>query len=352
MKVANDLQNCFTDTIIPLFEILDEIYQKRYAVDPNTKKFIYELKGKQKRRIILANAEEDITTLQSISENIGQRVAFIDYFRYTLKKYGSNIDIGKVKLSRMINEDLDLYKKKVKGIANYENLIPVVSIKDGFKMSKSELIKFIVELKKNSRVALRLTEEYYEEYRDILEEVLENNDFFFFDIEEQSPQVKFIEFEEISGYNIKARIVVLNSPRKTKIKNGAYPDNGYTDLIDNSALESVKEYSFNGFGDYCGLKDTLPSSDKGNNGTGVALVLMYDYSKNSFWSYTNKNTSEGMRGYKKLIPLVLNDRPRFDPMKTCYGYKKVELMPGSGNWSTWHNICASRYISQVYENIK
>lgn len=351
LKVANNLQNCFTENIIPLFEILDEIYQLRFAVDDISKKFLYEKKGKRNQKVKLPNIKDDIITLQEISENIGNRIAFIDYFRYSLKKYKTKVDVEKVKLSRLLNDDSNLYIQKLKEVTLFENFIPVISIKTDFKIAKIDLRELVRELKKTSNVAIRLTDEFYEDYKDILENDLEKTDYFLLDIEEQSPSAKFIEFEEVSRFNIKANIIILNSPRKSKIKNGDYNENGYTDLIDNSIIYKIAKYNFSGFGDYCGLKDGLPSNTGGNN-SGAALVLIYDYMNNSFWSYTNKNTAEGVTGYRKLYPLVVKDRLRFDPNRDCYGYKKIESMEKTGGWSTWHNVCASRYISQMYRNIK
>ena len=352
MKVAKELQNCFTDKIIPLFEILEDNYNVRYKIDPKTKAILYNDEGKKRKKIIEEPVDDDIITLKSINNIIGSKTAFIDYFRFTRKKYGNKIDIKKVKLSRRLNDDLNLYKERVQGITQYDNLIPVVSIKDGFYMPNNELKVFLEDLKKTSnKIALRLTDEFIAQYKEILEKVLEEGDFFLFDIQEQSPEVKFMELEEIGEMNIRAKSILLNSPRKAKIKNGDYPDNGYTNLINNCALDKTIEYSLKGYGDYCGLKDVLPNIG-GSNGRGSAMALIYDYKKNAFWAYTNKDTNDGMSGYKKIIPLILKDRNRFDPQKECYGFQKIESLKGSGNWGTWNNICARRYISQVYENTK
>lgn len=351
LRVAKALNECFSDNIVPLFEIIDDIHQRRYKVDPLTGDFIYKQFPKQKRKVRAEPTDADIITMDKINDIIGDRTAFIDYFRYTIKKYGRNIDVKKVELARRLNDDVNLYKERLKEIYLFNNLIPVVSIKASFFMPKNELKEFLIELKNiNDRIALRITEEFIEIYQDILENVLEDTDFFLFDIEEQCPKTKFMELDEISEMDIDAKIVLLNSPRKAKTKNGDYPENNYTDLIDNCAKDKISEYNLDGYGDYCGLKDILPTTTKGN-GTGAALALMYDYGENSFWAYTNKDTSLGPRGYKSLIPQIVSDKFKFDPDDDCEGYRKILEIPNSGNWSTWHNICLRRYISQIHKNI-
>ena len=125
-----------------------------------------------------------------------------------------------------------------------------------------------------------------------------------------------------------------------------------TELINNCAREKAIEYAFEGFGDYCGLRDILPSS--GGNGKGSALALLYDYDINRFYSYRNPDTSLGVTGYKTLIPIIVTDKPSLDKLKDCPAFKMIEIMQRLGKigqWSTWHNINATRYIHQVHKNI-
>ena len=350
MRVVRALNQCFGKDIIPLIEVLDEYYETRYKMDQNTGEFIKAQVGKQKKRVKIDPTAEDIKTLEEINKLTDCKDIFIDYFRYTTKKYGTNIDIKKVGLSRKLNESFALYKNKILGLIEYKNVIPVISIKDGYSIQKAEVIKLLREVKEgSSRVAIRLTDDFIEPLGEVLRKELDKNDFVMLDIEEQLPKSKFIEYEEIEELELRAQIILLNSPRLVKPKNGDYPENAYTALIDNSAKDYVEEYGFAGYGDYCGLKDVLPRIG-GSNGLGAALALIYDYEENAFWAYTNKNIEDGMSGYKKLIPIILNDREKFDPNGTCSGYDKIVSLDGSGNWSTWHNICARRYLWQVYEN--
>lgn len=347
LRLVANLNYCFSENIIPLFEIINDIYEPRYKVDPFTKKPVYEKRGKQNRKVLEPPTDDDIITLDQINDIVGGKTTLIDYFRYTLKKYGRRIDIQRVALSRRLNDDLSLYKKRTKEISSFKNLIPVVSIKDGFFMPKNELKSFLEDLKsENDQIALRITEEFINTYKELLEGVLRSCDFLLFDILEQNPELKFMEFDELREMDISAKIVLINSPRKSGINNGEYPENDYTDLINNCAKEKLSEHDFEGYGDYCGLKDQLPSS--GGNGKGAAVAFIYDYNNNCFWTYTNKDQSQGVRGYKVLLPKIKADKPRFDSDDDCEGYKKINATE-CGNWGTWNNICATRYISQVFK---
>jgi len=160
-----------------------------------------------------------------------------------------------------------------------------------------------------------------------------------------------MEYEEIKAINTQARIILLNSPRKENIHNGAYPVNDLTDLIDCSAKDIAFDNNFSGYGDYCGLKDALPTKG-GSNGTGSAIALFYDYANNKFHSYVHLDTLEGLGGYRYLIPIILSESAALDPDGDCPAINRIKGMSSSGNWSTWHKLNATRYIYQVYKNIR
>lgn len=354
ITVVNNMNGCFSDKIIPLLEVLADTYEVRYMLDPLTDDFIYTNHGKSKRRVKEIPTDKDIITLQNIKNILKEKLVFIDYFRFNIKKYGKKIKASNVDLALRFNNDENLYKERVKEISRFPNMIPVVSIKAGFDMNKTELKAFLQELQKeNDSVALRITEEWLEKYKDIMKNVLRPSDYLLFDISEQNPKSKFMEIEELNELKISVQIILLNSPRKASIKNGEYNIHGTTDLIDNCASDMALEYGLQGYGDYCGLKDALPS-DGGGGGIGAALALFYDYNSNSFYSYLEPDTSIGLGGYKKIIPIILADKGILDNINDCPAIKMIEKMKiskKSGSWSTWHSINATRYIYQVYKHI-
>lgn len=352
MAVAEKLVNCFSDNIIPLFEILDNEYKVRYKTDPISNEFVYEQRGKSRRRVKETPLNSDIITLDLINERMQDKLTFIDYFRFSINKYGHNIDINGAQLAWKLSQDEALYKNYIRNIKEYPNFCPVISIKKDFLMDINELDLFINEVQdSNNSVALRITDDLIDEYKNIISVTLRDSDYLLYDICEQTPSAKFMEYEELLEINTHAKIILLNSPRKMRIKNGAYPIKDLTDLIDCSAKDIAIDNCFSGYGDYCGLKDALPLKG-GSNGTGSAIALFYDYTINKFHSYVHSDTSKGLRGYRYLIPVILSDLTILDPDNDCPAINKIKAMTGSGNWSTWHNLNATRYIYQVYKNLK
>ncbi|MFA9375253.1 MAG: hypothetical protein ACERKZ_00725 [Lachnotalea sp.] len=349
LRVAKEMNTCFSDKIVPLFEIINEIYKTTYKTDKNGE-YILEQRKSRNCRVKAKPTEEDIITLQHISNIADGKLIFMDYFRFSLRKYGKNISFRKAELSFDLNNDLKLYKKKLLDTTIYNNMIPVISLKPDCDFPKSDLIKFVAELQaKTIHIALRITEEWIDQTKDIVQSLRET-DFLLFDVEEQNPELKFMEIQELVDLQSNCQKVLLNSPRKLAIKNGEYPEYDQTDLINNCARVVAEDNGFDGYGDYCGLKDAMPTND-GSNGTGAALALLYDYKQNVFYSFCNHDTSLGMSGYSTLIPVIKADEPLLNPNSDCPGYTKIHSLPSTGSWSTWHHINAARYIYQTYKNI-
>lgn len=363
MLVSKKMNYCFSDNIIPLFEILKDQYKTRYQVDPITQEYIYEQGNKRKKRIKEEPTEKDIITLDYISNLINNKNAFIDYFRFTIEEYeknmGSkkikNVDISKMQLAWKLSRNTTLYIEHECNVSKYENLIPTISVKSYFAFKKDQLQKLLLNLQEKSKsIALRLTEEFLDEYCDLIKDTFRETDYLLFDIREQNPISKFMELDEVRKLKFKGKKILLNSPRKASINNGDYEEQGVTELIDNCAREEYINYDFHGFGDYCGLKDELPT--RGNTaGKGAALALLYNYNDNSFYSFLNPDTKQGISGYKKIIPLILSKKHFFDPINSCPAIQKIETMRKEGrcgNWRSWHNINMTRYLHQIYYNMQ
>lgn len=349
LRVVKELQFCFSNNIIPLFEIINEMYQTKYKKDSNGA-FIYEQHKTRKSKVKAEPTEDDIITLKKIYDLVDGKLMFIDYFRFSLKKYGKKVSVKNAELSFNLNNSLELYKKKILETTKYSNMIPVVSLKPECGFPKAELKAFVSSLQKNSpHVALRITEEWIDDTKEVVQRLRET-DFLLFDVEEQNPELKFMEIQELLDLQPRCKIILLNSPRKQDVKNGEYPEHDKTDLINNCARFVAKDYELDGYGDYCGLKDVMPTND-GSNGMGAALALLYDYKENVFYSYCKHDTSLGTAGYTLLIPLIKADELILNPAGDCPAYKTIHSMPGHGSWRTWHHINAKRYIYQTYKNL-
>ncbi len=349
LNVAKDMCKCFSESIIPMFEVINEIYKRSYKRDRNGA-FVYEQRKTRRVRVKKEPTTEDIVTLQRLNDYVDGRMVFIDYFRFSLRKYGREISISRAELSFDLNNDLELYKTKLLETAKYANMIPVISLKPDCGLPKSDFVDFVSKIQlATEHIALRITEEWLDFSKAAIHNLRET-DFLMFDIEEQNPELKFMEIQELIDWGVQCKLVLLNSPRKSTIKNGDYPVHAKTDLINNCARKVAETNGFDGYGDYCGLKDAMPTND-GSNGRGAALALLYDYEQNVFYSYCNHDTSLGIAGYNTLIDLIKSDEKTLNPEGDCPGYEKIHSLEKTGNWSTWHNINARRYIHQIYKNI-
>lgn len=349
--IAKEMKDCFSDKIIPLFEVVSEKYATRYERNEETGEYVLKLCKTQKRKVKCKPTEADIITLQDINTLIDKKPVFIDFFRFSTTKYGRNVDIKSAELAWNISQDYNLYKEKVLSVTEFKNMIPVISVKPDYGIKKTELQDFLMLLQRKTKsIALRITDGWIEEYEEIMREVLREEDYLLFDVEEQNPELKFMEIEELIGYEMSCKIILVNSPRKAKINNGEYPEHDITDLINNSARQIASENGLYGYGDYCGLKDNMPSKG-GSNGQGAALALLFDYKENVFYSYSNHDTSKGQSGYIDLILLIKADEAILDSSKDCPIIRKINGMTGHGGWTTWIHINGARYISQTYRNM-
>ncbi|OPF51559.1 hypothetical protein BH721_01275 [Clostridium baratii] len=354
-KVSKKLRYCFSEKIIPLYEILKDSYETRYKTDEQGN-FVMELKPGAKRRnkIKLSPTEEDLITLEEL--NLDGAVAFIDFFRFEADAYGGNkIDINQVELAYKLSRDEEEYINRLKSISSYENFIPVISLKNNFTFNRSKLISLIKELKlENNCIALRIEDKVFDSVKEVVEEYLDEEDYLLYDIKEQNIDSKVMEIYELNECDIKSKKILLNSPRKAKLKNSEYENCEKSILIDNSVVDEYQDYEFDGFGDYGGLKDQLPTTG-GGNGKGAALGLVYNFEENAFYSFCNYDTNLGMGGYIKVIDDILKFEHKLNSDGKCPFYKEVnkrKLEKRGGSWATWNNLTLTKYIYEIYLSIK
>ena len=354
-NVAQNMNYCFSNDVVPLFEIINELYNPKYKLDPKTGDYLLVLKENAKKRskVKLNPLDEDVNTLEKISGYLNGKIAFIDYFRFSTDKYGNRISLSKVLLARKLSADASKYYEKLITIANYENLIPVLSVKKSFTLKMHELEEIINQLQlRSKKIAIRVEYAYFEEMFETIRGLLRSEDFVLFDIGNLSIKSCKIELEFFKDAEILAKKIVLNSPRRKEIKNGLYENQEITKYIDNSVASRFKEFDFEGYGDYGGLKDVLPE-DVVNSGKGAALSLLYSYNKNAFYSFSNSDTKLGVSGYKSVVDGILSMKVDLDPIGDCPAMQKIVQMKDSGKfgiWSTWNEITLTRYLHQLYAN--
>lgn len=348
LKVIGDMNHLFSSSIIPLIEIIRDEFNIKYKIDENTGEYIYEKKPGSKRRnkVKLPPTEDDIVTLEKIQARLNGKEGFIDFFRFSENEY-DNKDFKGIELSFTLSRDFKYYKERLLKIGDFNNLYPVISIKEGFNISERDLLNLINELKmNNSSIVIRITDSYLDDYMEFIEDNLRENDFIMLDIRNQNVDSKFIELEEFQELDTNANKILLNSPRSRSYKNGDYENLEFTKKIENKAAIKYTEYDLDGFGDFGGLKDDLPSKG-GGNGTGAALGLIYSKENNAFYSIVNYDTNMGVRGFEYVRNEVLNRLEFLDKDNDCIAVKRIRDMAGKfGNWATWSNLTLTRYIHQ------
>ncbi len=139
LRVLKSMKECYSDKIIPLIEVISEKYQVRYQTDENGE-FIREKHKTQYRKVKCTPTEQDIVTLQSLNEMLEGRKMFVDYFRFSLNKYGKNIKFESAELAFNLSNNYQLYKQKILSVSRYKNMIPIISVKPDFDIPRSELL--------------------------------------------------------------------------------------------------------------------------------------------------------------------------------------------------------------------
>lgn len=344
LKEYNDL---FSNEIIPLIEIFSENYHRRNEIDPETGKSKYIIENGHRKYSKIEPTDADICTIENLINCIQDKKAFIDYLRIDKDKYKSFNESNAVLGISLRNLD-DYYNKLLKLDYN-EHFIPVISTRKNFNDDFSKLYSLVEELKlKFSSIAFRVTADTAIYYKKIIEELRES-DYLLFDIEETKYKELMMEINALNKLKISAYKIILNSPRYASYQNKDFDEDSYTNIIDNLMIEEYLNLGFNGFGDYAGYKDVLPSG--GSISKGSALCLMYDFSKNKFWAFTNKDTGLGVHGYPEVKRRVLSRESILNYNGDCIAYDLIHNQSKILSHSFWIQSTIIRYIDQINKNI-
>lgn len=280
--------------------------------------------------------------------------AFIDYHRCDISDYRS-LDASKLGRVREMSSMPDAYLNSLSNLAECKNLTPVISIVSGVENpTQNQVLDFITKQRireANRHVGFSI-EKDFNSYKEVIENVLKKGDYLFLDIGEKNPKSQVVLFRKFEELNTEATKILLNSPRKRKIKNSDYEEHGWTNLIDNSARDIyIESRVFDGFGDYAGLRNDLKLNIK-NKGLACAAIFIYSQSENKFRVYMNPNPKDGIKGLAKLREKLDMDRPLLDPKKTCIVFNQLEQnnsTGNNGNYAIWVTRTVIRYIQQIAE---
>lgn len=346
------LQSVFNDDIVPYVEIIKDKYIPRYKTDQNGKlvrEFVKDKNGKNRsRKIRLEPTDLDICTLEKIKEALNGKRAFVEMFRFHDSEYKS-YDAKKVDLSLRLSSDYEEYRKRTIDICNHDGLIPAVSIKPHFDISEYDLTKIIGALhSKTDSLAVRIEISIFDKYASVLEESLTKADYLFVDIREEPYLSQVPALMDVFDYNIVAKKIIFNSPRLANQRKKEYQQDGWEPMIDNSVARKYLDLKFDGFGDFAGLKDTLPEK-MDYPPKSFAHTLIYQYERNEFWSIRNTDSAEKTKGFKTVKSKLEKRRSFFDPTNDCIGFERImQLHPG--NYGNWNGVIVRRYIDQVGKN--
>lgn len=354
MSALVALQSVFGDNIVPYIEIIKDEYISRYKTDQNGEFVREPLKDKNgktiRRRIKLEPTEADVCTLERIQEALNGKKAFVEMFRFHDSEY-KNYDAKKIELSLRLSSDYNEYRKKTAAICNHDGLIPAVSIKPHFEISEYDLTTIIGELhSKTKSLAVRIEISVFDKYASLLETSLTESDYLFVDIREEPYLSQVPALMDMYDYSIAAKKIIFNSPRPANQRKKDYQQDGWEPSIDNSIARKYIDLNFDGFGDFAGLKDTLPEKiDYTPNS--FAHTLIYQYDRNEFWSIRNNDSTEKMNGFREVKRKLEERKSYFDPTNDCIGFERIANL-NPGNYGNWSGVILRRYIDQVGKNIK
>lgn len=293
-----------------------------------------------------------ISELIQYYDSIIDQKYFIDFFAMGENEY-PKCDNSKVQFSIAIRDEFQYkyYDDLLYYASKSDKAIPVISIKSSrnFILSEEYIKNLVNKLQSDTnQIAIRLDSILFSTYYELIDKLLRDEDYFFYDINEESIESKIFDEMEIDSNSKNYKKILLYSPRSSKITNGKYANCEYTDLINNELLLTYNtSHHFDGIADYAGLKNDMPIG--GGNGKGAALALFFDLNenKNKFYAVVQADTSLGVKGFQYVKKELLNSAEKLDPMGKCEAFKYMKKRSTSGNYATWIYITILRYMSEI-----
>ena len=313
--------------MLPLIEIIKE-EKHRYGKD--------------------ASGAKHDPTLHKISELFAGREVLVDYFRCDLSCYRYNP--ANVELVIRLNWDLKLYAKKVVGVLEEPNLIPVIAVKRSMDdiLEPKDLVTLIDDIRQRDairRIAIRIDD--IEGYEEALAQTLREGDYLIYDFNEQPLRSKPMECRELCDLALSCQTIALCSPRSRELTGKNFKNGVIADFIDTPHLDIYRDLGFDGVGDYGGLRDNL--HDKGSN-KGRALALFYFGRSNVFKSYVKDDYELGPSGYYDVVESMLEDNDLANDSECCalgMIVQKYNAREKAFTFAEWVKYTLMRYIQQL-----
>jgi hypothetical protein len=279
---------------------------------------------------------------------------FLDFFTFSGNEYKKfNANQTQFSISIRDEKEYDYLNDLLMVVVNSKRGIPTISIKDArsFLLQENSILDSIKKLQLVCEsVAVRIKSSKFDNYFNAINSVLRETDFLFYDIDEDSIESKFFDIELFKQAKTIYKTIVINSPRQRKFNNSSYIDCEYTGLIDNSIRNDYVLYGFDGFADYSGIKNVLPTA--GGNGQGAALGMFFVDSANKFFTIVNKDTKQGASGHHHVISLAFGKfESMLNPTGNCPAFDYMDNVfrknTKTGSWGQWKYVTLLRYISEI-----
>lgn len=328
LKIIKEHNGLFTKDMLPLIEIIKQRFRgKFYTLDEMIRSY----------------------------DSLLPEGYLIDFFTFSDGEY-KNFKSENVDFSISIRgQKIEEYMSMLMMVSASKSGIPVISIKDARPLFNGDIlyesIKRLKSIKK--RIAIRLQARHFQRYFKLLDTVLESQDILIYDINESMIQSNFFDTNLQKTKKGNYTSIILHSPRHRDLYNKTYPDGEYTNIIDNSISKDFSTYNFDGFGDYAGLKDDLPSD---GGGKGYAIGLMYVNDVHQFFSIVAKESHNKDLRFEYVTKQIIDKHlSLLDPDGTCpaiYHINSKHYQTGKyGNFSNWVYITLLRYLSQTKKAI-
>lgn len=154
--------------------------------------------------------------------------------------------------------------------------------------------------------------------------------------------------------NIGFTSIIINSPRTKEVTNLGLEDGKPILTIDNSLRDYYKTHHFDGFGDYAGITDDLPTGGGSISPAGV----YYSYQDNVFIGFRRNKVLSEFEDY--IAPQIVHSPYWKEYSDThhnncpgCHSIAQIVRGKESGkSQAKWKGITMAHYIYSIDENLK
>lgn len=218
--------------------------------------------------------------------------------------------------------------------------------------------KCIIELQqKGFKCALRVSTEISEQNIFKFISILEKGDFLFIDIADNDYKSIKLFLNKIDNYNRKCRIIIISDERPTNTTNKSLMMDDYNKSFNTSVINAIINNSFNqdGFASYCAAKNDLSQGGAYKYDV-YGVFVIYEYSKNDFFSFKTDKVGHISTIYSSLKPKIKSNKSTisnlFKNTKISYDLLNSFLNNNKkGQAATYICFSIVHYIEEIINNL-